>query len=101
MIDQTDLFQQDVIAAKFADFHERNPHVYQAIEARALRLLASGARRIGVKAIWESLRVDAALRVDSRDWRLNNNYTACYARLLIERHPQLADVIETRARVAA
>ena len=89
---------QTDIERKFADFHAKNPHILAELERRAIRLLQVGARRIGVKAIWESLRYDALIRTDTREWKLNNSYTASYARLLIDRNPQLADVIETRRR---
>lgn len=85
---------------RFADFHARNPHILAELERRALRLLAVGASRIGVKALWESMRYDAMVRTDTREWKLNNDFTALYARLLIERNAQLATVIETRRRSA-
>lgn len=83
---------------RFAAFHATHPHIYRELEARALALVGKGAPRLGVKALWESMRYDAAVRSDDRPWKLNNSYTALYARLLIHHHPQLADVIETRAR---
>jgi hypothetical protein len=89
------------IQERFADFCERNPHILEELESRALLLRSRGARRIGVKAIWEAMRFDAMVRTDTRDFKLNNDFTALYARLLIERHPLLADVIETRERRAA
>lgn len=86
---------------RFAEFHKRNPHIYVELERRALALVGKGAHRIGVKALWEVLRYDAAVRSDDRPWRLNNSYTALYARLLIARRPELAEVIETRERRSA
>lgn len=86
------------IERRFAEFHAKNPHILRELERRAMRLLEVGAPRIGVKALWESMRYDALVRTDARDWKLNNSYTACYARLLIDRNPQLAGVIETRRR---
>ena len=83
---------------RFWDFCERNPHILGALEDLALELYAAGAKRIGVKAMWEKLRMDAAVRTDSRDWKLNNTYTAPMARMLIAFHPELASVIETRSR---
>lgn len=83
---------------RFAEFHRANPHILAELERRALALVGVGAPRVGVKAIWEAMRYDALVRTDSRDWKLNNSYTALYARLLIHRRPELADVIETRQR---
>ena len=86
------------LEARFKRFHDANPHIYEELEERAFALLRAGAGRIGVKALWEAMRYDAAVRTDSRDWKLNNSYTALYARLLLHRHPELSDVIETRRR---
>ena len=34
------------------------------------------------------------------DWRINNSWPAFYARMLIKRHPGLANIIEMRQSVA-
>lgn len=79
--------------ARFEAYHQAHPQIYQLLEARALQLYRAGMPRIGAKALVEEVRGQVSGRVD-------NTYTAHYARLLISRHPQLAAVIETRARKA-
>lgn len=86
------------IERRFADFHARNHHILRELERRALALYHRGVTRISIALLWESMRYDALVRSDSRDYRLNNDYRALYARLLIDRNPQLAGVIETRRR---
>ncbi|MFF2189709.1 hypothetical protein [Streptomyces sp. NPDC058155] len=82
------------LAEQFADFDREHPWVYAALERLVSQRLASGARRVGMKALFETLR-----------WRhpygmkgLNNNYTAFYARQLLAAHPEWTPVIELRRR---
>lgn len=89
------------IERRFAHFHGANPHVYAEFERRAMELLCAGARRIGVKAIAERIRWDVHVRVLTEDYKINNSLVALYARLLIHRHPELAEVIELRQRKEA
>ena len=85
---------------EFQAFHAENPHVYQALEERALQLRRSGITRWGIKALWEVVRYELALRTSSsaRSFRLNNNYTSHYARLLMYNRPELDGFFETRER---
>jgi len=47
------------------------------------------------------MRYDHAIATRGEDLKLNNSYTAIYARLLLARCPELAEVIETRERRSA
>lgn len=87
------------IEARFAAYHAKHPEVFAELERRALELLAAGASRIGVKGLVEDIRRLHARRADPGSVAAyDNTLTASYARLLIARHPVLADVIETRTR---
>ncbi|MCP4448536.1 MAG: hypothetical protein GY811_24845 [Myxococcales bacterium] len=50
--------------------------------------------------LFEYLRV-SSLRTSGRDFKLNNSYTSRYARLIVDREPDLADLFELRGRGAA
>jgi hypothetical protein len=88
------------IERAFVEFHRANPHVYGELERLALRLWdRRHPPRIGVKMLWETMRYNVALRTEPTDeFKLNNNFHALYARLLVFRQPQLAGVIELRER---
>ncbi|MEV6535170.1 hypothetical protein AB0M86_37250 [Streptomyces sp. NPDC051639] len=64
-------------------FHAHNPHVYRALERMAARRLAAGATRVSLKDLFEDLSRQLPHGVAG----LNNNYTALYARRLIDEHP--------------
>lgn len=96
---QAGLFE-DPIELRAERFHRQHPEVYAALRRLALGKRRSGARRIGMKALWEVARWELECG-DDEGFKLNNNYTAWYARLLMEREPELAEAFETRRRRAA
>ena len=96
----------DTIQVAFEKFHNDNPHVLGKLEELTTEWFASGHRKVGMKMLWEMLRWFYGTRVvESKDFRLNNNFTSRYARLLIERNAEWEGRIEVRAlateRVAA
>lgn len=84
------------IEERFQEFHETNPHVYEQLRNLALRLKRRGRTRYGMKGLFEVLRWQHAMETDDPEFKLNNNYTAHYARLLMEREPELAGFFEIR-----
>lgn len=90
------------IRQRFEIFHDANPTVFSALRQMALQLKARGARRGSMKALMETLRWLHQLTVNPDDsgFKLNNNFTALYARLLMDREPALEGFFETRARRA-
>ena len=80
---------------RFRDFHADNPGVYIALREMARALKAKGLRRYGIKGIFETLRYTMAAET-GRPFKLNNNLTAFYARLLVDRCPDLKGFFETR-----
>ncbi len=94
------VYPKSVIEWDFRKFHDANPDVYQRLERAALSWWATCPRRVGVKRLAENLRY-SPIDVDTRanpQFKINNNHTALYARLLIHRHPELESVIEVRIR---
>ena len=84
---------------QFKAFHAANPHVYEH-----LRTLALNARRkditVGIAMLFEVLRWQYLMATSdaSSEFKLNNNYRAFYARLLMEQEPELAGYFETRTQ---
>ena len=85
---------------QFSAFHEANPHVYNALRSLALDMRRRGNRRIGMKMLFEVLRWHYWMTTDDRssEFKLNNSYTAYYARELMANEPDLADAFEVRER---
>lgn len=91
------------IQEAFEAFHAANPWVLDELVAMAREYRDRGWRRIGAKALVEWLRYRAvSATVDPTcDYKINNNYTSRYARLIVARHPDLADMFCTRQLRAA
>lgn len=83
------------IAERFSLFHAENPHVADALEVLAEQWLATHSH-VGMKALLERLRWESGIQTAGDAYRLNNNYTAHYARLLIERRPEWSEAFALR-----
>ncbi len=91
----------DTLEARFWAFHAANPKVYAKLREYALAARKDGDGRVGMKALFERLRWWVRVETQSTDgFKLNNNHTAFYARLLQDREPVLRGMFETRASVA-
>lgn len=84
------------IGERFEAWHQANPWVLTYLERKVADLEAAGATRVGIGQVWEVLRYDYRIATRGDGFRANNNWRSRYARLLIERHPEWADLIETR-----
>lgn len=90
------------IADRFAQFHADNGWVFEALEALCSDWLTRGHNRVGVKQMFEVIRWQYGRRTSGdQGFRCNNDFTSRYARLLIDRHPEWAEAIETRRLRAA
>ena len=79
----------------FERFHDENPHVYHELVKLCRRAKASGYQRWSVKAAFEVLRW-SHMETTGEEWKLNNNYHAAYARLIMDSEPDLEGFFETR-----
>jgi hypothetical protein len=81
----------------FLRYHYQHPYVYDELVRMARRWKDSGKAHCSIKMLWEVLRYNFGVTIDSEDgFRLNNNYTSRYARLIMGREDDLADLFETR-----
>ena len=88
------------IGQRFELFNRANPHVADALESLAAQWLARHAH-VGMKALYERLRWESGIRTDGNPYRLNNDFTALYSRLLIERRPEWSEAFRLRELRAA
>ena len=93
-----DIDAEQTTLQRFVQFHEANPEVYRKLELLAQGMWDAGRRRVGMKMLFEVLRWQHYLRtVDtSSEFKLNNNFTALYSRLLVARHPEWEGLFEMR-----
>jgi len=101
-VTQRDLFgpTDETIRDRFLSFHEANPDVYREIVQLARQAKRSGRERWGIKGAFEVLRW-SRLQTTGEQFRLNNNFTCEYARLVMDQEPDLTGFFEVRDRTAA
>lgn len=99
-ITEPDHAPEATIAERFAAFHAQNPHVADVLEALADQWLLTHDR-VSSKALVERARWESGIQTAGSAWKINNSFTALYARLLVQRRPEWDGAFETRALRAA
>lgn len=80
----------------FWEFHRANPHVYAELARLAREWVARTGGKLGIAMLFERARWELALQTRGGVFRLNNNHRAFYARLLMQREPDLAASFDLR-----
>lgn len=94
---QGNLFDEDPsIQAAFEKFHAAHPDVFALFEKYADQLRVAGRNSYGAKAILERIRWDYATSGRDVEFKINNNFTSRYARLLIAKRPEFQMFFEMR-----
>lgn len=89
---------EDTIADKFHAFHEANPHVYKSLVRLARRYKArQHSRKLGISMLFELLRWDHMMTTTGdAEFKLNNNFRAYYARLIMDAEDDLRGIFNVR-----
>lgn len=90
--------RRDRITVAFQAFHREHPEVYDLVVQLTREAVRAGRQKVGMKMVWERARWDYYIRPSDDTFKLNNNYTALYARLIMKQEPDLKGVFELRAR---
>jgi hypothetical protein len=86
------------ILARFVKFHESNPHVYRNLVTLARQFRSKNkSKQMGIGMLYEVLRWNYYLTIDfDENYRLSNDFRACYSRLIMEKEPDLEGAFNTR-----
>lgn len=87
------------IKDRFDRFHNQNPHVYGLIVELSSRMKKSGVKKFGMKGVFEYLRWQYTMQTQGDQFKLNNVFTALYARKIMDEFPELRGFFETRKRL--
>ena len=90
----------DSIQERFEVYHAAHPEIYPLLVRLARDVKQRGFERYSMKAIFERARWHMNIEKGDRDFKLNNNYHAPYARLIMAQERDLAGFFETRERVS-
>jgi hydrogenase maturation factor len=87
------------IEQAFIEFDTQNPEVYKQLVRLARQWRAAGKAKLGIKTLFEKLRWEwhVAGLTDSEGYKLNNNFTALYARKIMKNEPDLDGLFEIRS----
>lgn len=98
---QTALAFNDTPAERFEAFHAANPRVYHVLLRLAREWTTrTGLHKLGIKTLYERARWEIAIATSDPHYKLNNNHTAWYARLLMAENPDLAGMFDLRTSEA-
>jgi hypothetical protein len=89
---------RDTIEERFRAFHAANPVVYKHLVRLTRELYHRDRERIGIRCLWEQIRWHVAMGIIrvKDDYKLNDNYTSRYVRMLIKDVPAWKSLFETR-----
>jgi len=72
--------------SRFEEYHKKNPQVFDLFEKFAKKIRIVGYKNFGAKAIMERVRWEMIVSTtDNEPFKINNNYTSRYVRLLEEK----------------
>jgi len=83
---------------KFWEYHLQHPQVYEMLVrfAREWRTRRGDIAVVGIGFLWERVRWEVYLNYDNETFKACNNHRAYYARLLMERNPDLDGVFRVK-----
>jgi hypothetical protein len=91
----------DSIPERFKRFHAANPHVYDALVNLARRFRERRESKIGIGMLYEVLRWNYYMTTESEDdYKLSNDFRACYARLIMSQESDLKGIFQTKKSIA-
>jgi len=91
LFDTKSQLQQD-----FEEFDRENPKMWELFKKFAFRAIRKGFKHYGAKTIFEAIRYHCNIVTSDPDFKLNNNYTAYYARKFHRTFPEYDGFFETR-----
>jgi len=83
---------------RFKEFHAANPNVYKELLRLTLLAEKRGAKRIGIRMLWEVTRWNLTIDTDDPNskFKLNDHYHSRYVRLIAQKNPRLKHLFEFR-----
>jgi len=81
---------------KFQKFHEENPQIYLELLALTQQAVDHGRNKIGIQMLAEVIRWNRWIKSNDPDFKINNNYNARYARLIMAEHPEFGPIFNLR-----
>lgn len=83
------------IDARFAEYHQLNPHVYDGLLRLTRQFKERGRGKIGIGLLVEVMRWETKVRTGSyEDFKITNDFKPLYARLIVAQNPDLDGIFD-------
>jgi hypothetical protein len=90
----------DQILTAFENFHKKNPDVWRLFKKFALQVVSTDRKYYSAKAIFERIRWHVEIENRGDEVKLNNNFTAYYARLFHLAYPEYDGFFRNRKLIS-
>jgi hypothetical protein len=100
VMNQSEPLVTDNIELAFNEFHLNHPEIYAELVSLARFWRNEIGTTVAIATIYEQLRWKMSFVgvMDKSGFKLNNNYRALYARLIMENEPDLKGIFNLRER---
>ena len=88
------------MALNFQEFDQAHPEIWVLFRNATFQVMERGFRNYGAKSILERIRWHTSIEQGSRDFKINNNYAAFYARKFHANYPEFDGFFRTRVQKA-
>lgn len=93
--------QSSSMSEAFETFHDENPRVYSVLVRLAREWVSKfGRHDLGIGMLYEVARWEITMSTSDPEYKLNNNFRAFYARLMMYQERDLRGLFEMRASEA-
>ena len=83
---------------RFEAFHRANPHIFRALLSMTIYAIRDGWTHGSMNLFFERLRWLWAVETKGDDYKLNNNFRAYYARLIMAYEPRARGFFRVRTQ---
>jgi hypothetical protein len=88
------------IKERFQQFHAENPHVYKVLVEIVREAKRRGIDKWSIKGAFEVARYERKFSTTDDQFKLRNDFTPHYARLIMEQEPDLDSIFATKELTA-
>jgi hypothetical protein len=81
---------------RFKEFHQENPHIFKEFKQLAYKMKKAGRKKYSAQAIIYVIRFNQDLKTTGDVFKINNDFTSIYARLLMYRDLSMENFFEIR-----
>jgi hypothetical protein len=90
----------DELTEKVIEYHKAHPEVWTMFVKYTFELINRRFKQYSAKGIFERVRWEADLKYGEGNFKVNNNYSAFYARAFMQKYPKYAGFFRLREQIS-